>query len=150
MKKMFAWFSPGGILFILIGCLLFVFVFFIKNMSVEKSEKCTFETVAVVETIVDSHNYDHKRTHMPVYSYVYNGEYFKANGPISQKIPNVNVGETVKFFIDPNDPTDYYCPKEEKGDNLAFIVMIIMGVALWAAGIDSFRKEYQNNTEKNF
>ena len=87
MKKIFAWFSPSGILFILIGCLLFVFVFFIKNMSVEKSEKCTFETVAVVETIVDSHNYDHKRTHMPVYSYVYNGESFKANGPISQKCP---------------------------------------------------------------
>ena len=150
MKKIFAWFSPSGILFILIGCLLFVFVFFIKNMSVEKSEKCTFETVAVVETIVDSHNYDHKRTHMPVYSYVYNGESFKANGPISQKMPNVKAGETVKFFIDPNDPTDYYCPKEEKGDNLAFIAMIIMGVALWAAGIDSFRKEYQNNTEKNF
>ncbi|MBR0511112.1 MAG: hypothetical protein IJJ81_00875 [Ruminococcus sp.] len=104
----------------------------------------------MVETIVDSHNYDHKRTHMPVYSYVYNGESFKANGPISQKMPNVKAGETVKFFIDPNDPTDYYCPKEEKGDNLAFIAMIIMGVALWAAGIDSFRKEYQNNTEKNF
>ena len=119
-------------------------------MSVEKSKKCTFETVAVVENIVDSYNYDNKRTHMPVYSYVYNGESFKANGPISQKIPNVNVGETVKFFIDPNDPTDYYCPKEEKGGNLVFIVIIIMGVAFGAAGIDSIRKEYQINTEKNF
>lgn len=147
MKRFFAWFSPSGMLLIIIGCLIIVFAFFIKDMSVAKSERCTFETEAVVDQIAESFNYDNKRTYMPIYSYFYNGESMTTHGPISQKKPNVKEGETVKFFINPDDPEDYFCPKEEKGDNFAFIVLVFMGVACFAGAIESIREEYRKNTK---
>ena len=147
MKKMFAWFSPGGILFILIGCLLFLLAFEIKDIHDDKAKKCTFETEAVVEQIVKGHDNDNERTYMAVYSYSYNGESLTVNGSESTRKPNMTEGETVKFFIDPNEPSDYYCPKEEKGHNFVFIVIVFAGVITLAAGIDCVRKEYQHNTE---
>ena len=147
MKKIFAWFSPGGILFILVGCLLFFCAFCLKNIYANKAEKCTFETEAVVDRIVEIRGNDNERIYTVVYSYFYNGESLTVCGPNSSRVPNMTEGETVKFFIDPNEPSDYYCPKEEKADNFVFIVIVFAGVASWAAGIGCIRNEYQNNTK---
>ena len=71
----------------------------------------------------------------PVYRYTYRGETYEQIGdvPAMEEQARKKVGTELTLFIDPAEPTSFYCLEEEKGyfqQRLAYLIVALLVIAV--------------------
>ena len=101
---------------------LFLGLFFVIGVSLvlgtylkskRKHEVCNY-CIAATCVEVKSHYDDGTRTYCPVYEVYYRGEMIRICNNLYTNIHRVEVGEAREIYLNPNDPNEFYEPKEEK------------------------------------
>ncbi|WP_295080698.1 DUF3592 domain-containing protein [Ruminococcus sp.] len=112
---------------VIIATMIGGIMFFKYDSKLKK--QCTYKTTAIVSRIVEDSDSD-GTTYAPVYSYEYNGEEYTAQSRVYSSSLKVRKGDRVEFYLDPNDPQTYYCPKETSGRFFGVILLIVSGICI--------------------
>lgn len=106
----------SSIAFALFACVIMVIVCFEIYGIKQLKDRCTYKTKAVAEEVISRKNIDYvngeltvQTTCTVVYSYKYDRNEYLEEGSAFSKI-SIKKGEIVDFYIDPNEPTVFYCP----------------------------------------
>ena len=99
--------------------------------SKRRHERCNY---CIPATCVDlKSQYDEgTRTYCPVYEVYFRGETLLLSNHLFSNVNRIKVGETREIYLNPEKPTDFYEPKEEKATNL---FMFFMGGMFTAAAV---------------
>ena len=114
---------------VIIATMIGGIMFFKYDTNLKK--KCTYKTTAIVSRIIENSDPDGD-TYAPVYSYEYNGKEYTAQSRVYSSRLKVRKGDKVEFYLDPNDPQTYYCPKETSGKSFGVILFIFSGICIAA------------------
>ena len=102
-------------------------LFFQHDTMLKK--QCIYKTTAIVSDIKKNSSSD-SDTYAPVYSYEYDDREYTAVSSVYSSSLNVRRGDKVEFYLDPDDPQTYYCPKETSGKFFGVILFIFSGVCI--------------------
>ena len=106
-------------------------ILFLKH-DTKLKKQCIYKTTAIVSDIKADTSSD-SNTYAPVYSYEYDGREYTAVSRVYSSSLKVHKGDKVEFYLDPDDPQTYYCPKETSGKFFAVILFIVSGFCLIAS-----------------
>lgn len=96
--------------------------------SIFRKIKCTELVYGTVVKISYSRKRDGDRTPYPVFGYTYNDYTYTRKSDFSSPFVDLDKGDEVELYIDPDKPRRFYCKKE-------FIHRIIFDLVLIAIGI---------------
>lgn len=120
----YLWLIAFGVLFFVIGAAL---------MYAETSDKreCT-EPVSAAVIDVRVTKVRHRRrltsTYSPVYQFEYEGNEYTVSSSSSSSQLYYRTGDTAHIYVDPDDPTHIYCPKDKAGVLIYVIFMALGGI----------------------
>ena len=134
---------PKIVLTVILTIALFLGGIFMAGSSSKLKKQCTYKTTAIVSDIKENSGSDGS-TYAPEYTYTYNGEEYKAVSRIYSSSIKVSQGDEVEFYLDPDDPSTYYCPSE-KGSKVFTIVFFGFGAVcllFTVLNIKKYREQY--------
>ena len=101
-------------------------------------KKCTENVEAEVIGINSSCDSDGSVSRYPVFGYSFGENEYRCESSLSSSFCRLHVGERGELYIDPEDPEDFYCPKETIHKVLINLVFCGMGVFLLSKFIKVF------------
>lgn len=135
-------------------CISLVFILmgsFVIFKQVHQSKICTEKVDAViVENIRKKMGTGHrKRTkYQAVYSYVYEGREYEVKSKNSSNPAVHSEGDRVTIYVDPDNPTEIYDPKDRSGMVIC-VVFIGIGILMPVREIRRRIKNQNNNNNNN-
>ena len=120
------------------------------SLQKKVKKECTYKTTAIVSEIKFSESED-GTTYLPVYSYTYNGFEYTAESPAYDSTIKVSRGDEVEVYIDPDDPTVFYCPSDQ-GSKTETISMFFFGSFFLLCTFTNsvaYRKQHRSNAFRN-
>lgn len=94
--------------------------------SSKVKKQCTYKTTAIVSDISE-HSDSDGTTYAPVYTYSYNGDEHTVTRSYYSSNMKLRVGDEVEFYLDPNAPETFYCPKD-KGTTVFSLAFFGFGI----------------------
>ena len=138
------------IILIIITISLFGYGIYTAVFKSKVKKECTYKTTAIVSEIKFSESED-GTTYLPVYSYTYNGFEYTAESPAYDSNIKVSRGDELEVYIDPDDPTVFYCPSDQ-GSKTETISMFFFGSFFLLCTFTNsvaYRKQHRSNAFRN-
>ncbi len=135
-----------GLIFIVIGCLIFYFQKQDEKICTDKVDGVVVELVARKSTSTRK-NHHSSTTYAPVYEYDYKGHHYRVQSSISSSPASFSVGEQVEIMVDPDDPSHIYVPADKASRLICIIFAGIGGVfaAIGAIGLLLVSRKLKND-----
>lgn len=90
--------------------------------------KCTEYVRATVVSVDKKFDFDDNTdTYYPIYSYTYEGQKYTNRTNMGRSSSDLEAGDEVELFIDPNDPYRLYYPKETVSRVIIYLALIGVG-----------------------
>lgn len=120
--------------FMIVGAAVVIGAYF---SSKKKHEVCTY---CITATVVDVKTHYRKgtRSYCPVYETYFRDETIRLCNNVFTNMRRVEVGETREIYLNPNQPTEFFEPKEEKATRTFAYVLGSMFVIASAFGLFMF------------
>lgn len=99
--------------------------------SKRRHERCNY-CISAICVDLKSQYHDGSRIYCPVYEVYFRDETIQISSNVFSNINRISVGETREIYLNPEKPTDFYEPKEEKAIN---IFKYVMGGLFTAAAV---------------
>lgn len=121
-------------LFVIIGAAMVIITFF---SSKRKHEVCTYCITGTCVELKSQYD-DGYRTYCPVYEVYFRGEMVQISNNFYSNMHRVEVGETREIYINPENPSEFFEPREEKSTRRFLYILGTLFVIVGAFGLTMF------------
>lgn len=139
------------------GMMLFCMIFlgvgiFVLSLENKDKKECTIPVTSTVVDLVSSSG-SSGRTYAPVYEYEFEGRQYRVQSNNYSSPCPFSVGETVRIYVEPNDPEHIYSPKDKTGKIVAYVFIGIGAVGtlvFLALGVSALMRSKGKNGEEDY